>query len=361
MSKFEFVKEPGILLDAMFLLKLRFNGESAYSCFRGEIDHTEQDEKFYELMRAKTMDINEKLLPLFYCDTKNDGGTPLLAYMRANWETLMQEPDAMIDAFYALLEDWSELKTYIFLHYFPGSMSPVFNPEGMENVRTQILDAELPVDVKLYLLDFFLSSDSACPLVVREFQKAVGIALENWQQNKTRIEEKIRACNEKTMGTICQSMNIPPDWCSGIYYTYCCTLRKTIASALHGDNGILLYIGIHADRYIDSVRAEPPIDFYELGRCIYDETRLKILSMLRNREMYCAEIARELGLKNNSTIYHLNMLHSQKLLRKRTLGNKLLYRLNVDFLLTLDEYLRSIIEETSMLEHNLAKTDNKND
>ncbi len=361
MNKYEFVKEPGILLDAMFLLKLRFNGETAYSSFRGEVDHTEQEEKFYEFMRAKTADVSEKMLPLFYYIAGNDRGTPLLSFMRANWETLMQNPHSMIDSFCALLQDMTKLKEHVFLHYFPNTAIPEFNQEGMEDVRRLILESDFPVDVKLYLLDFFLSPESASAFIIHEFQKAVEIAQEAWRQNELKIENEIQNQEEKTMAAVCESMNITPEWCSKIYHTCCCVARKTISAQIYGDNIVLLYIGVRSDRFIESVRPETPIDFFQLGRCIYDETRLKILSMLRTQEMYCAEIARELGLKNNSTIYHLNMLANQHILKKRMVGNKLLYRINMVFFLALDEHLKNIIEEANILENDLEQATDRND
>jgi len=77
--------------------------------------------------------------------------------------------------------------------------------------------------------------------------------------------------------------------------------------------------------------------------------------MLRKGEMYCAEIARELGLKNNSTIYHLNMMHQQNILKTRSQGKKIFYSLNIKFFIFVNQYLREIIEEENIREDELEK------
>ena len=51
MINFVYTKEPGLLLDALFLLKLYFNGEEAYKEFRNDRYFEEQDIAYYEMMK----------------------------------------------------------------------------------------------------------------------------------------------------------------------------------------------------------------------------------------------------------------------------------------------------------------------
>lgn len=358
MANYEYVKEPGILLDALFLLKLRFNGEGAYSKFRGEPGFDEYEEKYCELVKSKVDNISDRLLPLCYYDADNGVKTPLVWYMRDNWQLLMKNPAEIIDRFMDLIRDMPKLKEYIFFHYFPQKAVPAF--KSMEYIRETILASEYPLDLKLYLLDFFIAPDGEASFIIEEFNKALNISLQACQENQITIDSTTLQSIGQNIDAFFEARNTDKKQYSNIFYTYCYITRKTISVESYGDNTIMAYFGINMDQSCFNIQRTAPIDFYEIGRCLYDETRLKILSMLRNREMYCAEIARELSLKNNSTIYHLNMMAKQNMLSSRTQGKKIFYSLNVSFLTQFNNYLKQIIEEESIRENELEKTTNRN-
>jgi len=358
LANYVYVKEPGILLDAIFLLKLRFNGESAYSKFRGQPGFDEYEEKYCELMKSKVADVSDRLLPLCYYDADNGVKMPLVWYMRDHWELLMKKPAEIIDRFIDLLQDMPRLKEYIFTHYFPERSVPAF--KSMEYIRETILASEYPTDLKLYLLDFFIASEKETAFIIGEFNKALEIVKQVWEENQLYLENNVFPFAEKNIDVYFDVRNVDKKQYGNIFYTYCYIVRKVISVEVYGDSIVMVYLGIKLDHqlYISSQMNESSLDFYELGRCLYDETRLKILSMLRNREMYCAEIARELGLKNNSTIYHLIMMYRQNILKTRTHGKKIYYRINAEFLKELTNYLKPIIEKESIYEKELEKTTN---
>ena len=55
-----------------------------------------------------------------------------------------------------------------------------------------------------------------------------------------------------------------------------------------------------------------------------------------------ADSMAELGLKNNSTLYHLNMMEKQKLLNLIVDGKKIYYQINCNYLNSLQKLLETM-------------------
>jgi DNA-binding transcriptional ArsR family regulator len=76
--------------------------------------------------------------------------------------------------------------------------------------------------------------------------------------------------------------------------------------------------------------ASPTHDLARLYKALGDETRLRILQMLAEREMYVQEIANRLGVTHVTTIHHLAQLRAAQLIRGVDRGNLKYYQLRRD-------------------------------
>ena len=74
----------------------------------------------------------------------------------------------------------------------------------------------------------------------------------------------------------------------------------------------------------------PTHDLARLFKALGDETRLRILQMLAEREMYVQEIANRLGVTHVTTIHHLALLRAAQLIRGIDRGNLKYYQLRLD-------------------------------
>ncbi|MEX2582948.1 MAG: metalloregulator ArsR/SmtB family transcription factor [Gemmatimonadota bacterium] len=74
---------------------------------------------------------------------------------------------------------------------------------------------------------------------------------------------------------------------------------------------------------------EPALDYLKL---LANETRLKLLGLLADRERSVGELAEILSLKEPTISHHLSKLSGAELVRMRADGTVHLYRLNVDTL-----------------------------
>ena len=76
--------------------------------------------------------------------------------------------------------------------------------------------------------------------------------------------------------------------------------------------------------------ASPTQELARLFKALGDETRLRILQMLAEREMYLQEIANRLGVTHVTTIHHLAQLRAAQLVRGVDRGNLKYYQLRRD-------------------------------
>lgn len=337
MIEYIYLKEPGILYDMMFLLKLRFNGEQAYIQFKGCSPTYNEDVKFYNLMINKTADIDDKLLPLFY----NNEITPLIAFMREVWDEI-SESDTLICNFYNILRDTDRLKKFVLKIYFPNISQDDTEEKNYTSIKDTIFKSDLPNDVKLYLLNFLLFCDSEIEFIITQLKKAQALVEESYQINISEIKRLKEHFADEQINNVCKMLMTDLKKFNIIYFTYCTIYISSISSQMHKDNWIAV-LGIKSEKMIYSYVPSFEIDLYELGRVLYEETRLKILNMLTEKEMYCAEIAKELGLKNNSTIYHLGMMAKINLLDTRAEGNRIIYIINKEYLNNLKDFIDKVI------------------
>ncbi len=347
MEKFVYVQGPGLLEDTLFLLKLYFNGEEALREYRKLPDFEEEELERYAAMRKKARSVSEKLLPYFYLGTQDD--TPLSAYVRANWHEFAADGANVISSFLDSLRNWPRLKSAMFRRYFPDIA--VAEPANLSHdlLRNVVVTSDLPDVLRMYLLDFFLSDESESLFLTEQLQQAVGICRAIREQGDESTQWYEPPVSEQQLVNVSRRLSIRPEEYSRIYYTQCHVDRRVISVVPYMDSHLLM-IGADAGRMLDAYCLTAEIDLYRLGQCLVDEKRIRILNMLRSRELYCAEIARLLGLRNNSTIYHLNMLSDCRLVKTRKRGNRVLYRLNLEQLDVISRYLRSVMQESAMVE-----------
>ena len=340
MSNCIYLREPGILHDMMFAMKLRFNGERAFAQSPDDSENT----KICRQVMEQLKDVSDKLLPLFYSSNDLQIRTGLLAYMRFFLEEFDYMHDGLIERFYESLYNTDRLKRFIYRNYIPGDCPEHMDFSEFARIREAVLNSDLPADVQLHMISFLFDGQNEIDLIIRELRKAQQICEDLHRLNGDRIHMLISRFNDEKITALGRMLMQDIRKYDPICHT-CCVLHACSAYGETRDGAYLVYLGIDGDEVIRDF-TEIEIDLYELGRILYDETRLKILDMLRKKPMYCAEIARELGLKNNSTLYHLNMTEKQKMLLLMHDGKKIYYLINANYLSSLRTYIDTAMGST---------------
>jgi len=331
LNNYIYLREPGILYDMMFALKLRFNGERAYLPFTENCPSRPEDTAFYQLIITKLETVSDKLLPFFYWNEFPKIYTAMLAYIRDYWDELHYTDADFIENFYDSLRDVPRLKKYLYENYVSDSCLEVIDITTFEHIRNNLYTCNIPDDVKLYLIDFLLYGENEIEFIISELRRVQALCEELYRINVHEVEELIAGFNDLRIDTLSRMHAVDISKYEVIYFSYCVIYRCSVYGECHQKDWLSV-LGIKAETFIRSFDSDVEIDLYELGRILYDETRLKILKLLVHKPMYCAEIAKKLGLKNNSTSYHLVMMETQKLIVNKKQGKKIIYSLNNNYL-----------------------------
>jgi len=340
-----YLNDPGIFHDMINALKLRFNGERVYIPLRGTSVAYMENEKFYSIIIDRLSHVSEKLLPLFYFDRDKNIKTAINTYIS---KYIALTEDGLFDTFYESLRDVNRLKQTVYQNYISAECPEVFDMTTLPLVKNHIFDADLPADMKMYLLNFLLFGESEIEKIIGEFQKAEAFAREI---HKIRSNEKAQLVsmygNNDVMEALNKKLVVDISSYEKVYFTFTVVFTDIIYCETYEKN-YLYIVGFSIAKNIDTENNEhfsPNVNLYELGRILYDETRLKILNMLSKEEMYCAQIAKRLGLKNNSTLYHLAMMEREGLLQQKATTKKIYYHINQHYLNQIKKQINSKLIE----------------
>jgi len=76
------------------------------------------------------------------------------------------------------------------------------------------------------------------------------------------------------------------------------------------------------------MNAETCCDLDDFLRAMADETRQRILALVRNGELSVSEIEERLPVTQPTISHHLSILHRANLVSRRRVGKQVLYRIN---------------------------------
>ena len=80
------------------------------------------------------------------------------------------------------------------------------------------------------------------------------------------------------------------------------------------------------------------VELADFFKVLGDTTRIKILSLLFERDMYVNEIANRLGISQSAISHQLRVLKQARLVRYRRMGREISYGLD-------DEHVREVFEK----------------
>jgi hypothetical protein len=122
-----------------------------------------------------------------------------------------------------------------------------------------------------------------------------------------------------------------------------CYVGPYVAYTHQADKLIIFYncrstpAGIPADAAaIENTALYPPL------KALADETRLQILALLRDRELYAQEIVDQLGISQPAVSRHLNLMATAGVLRIRRDGNAKYYAIDGETLARVADALRAL-------------------
>lgn len=108
---------------------------------------------------------------------------------------------------------------------------------------------------------------------------------------------------------------------------------------------------LHYGIYVDTIAAEKArlekagMQAVDKWRSLSDKSRIRILCLLKEREMFGQELTEALGLSNATISHHMNDLLTEDFVLLRKEGSKVLYRLNREKIAEAIEEMRLLLLE----------------
>ena len=338
MNNIVYLKEPGILYDMLFALKLRFNGERAYIPLRMSTLTQEEDERFYNKIINRLSNVSDNLLPLFYYDSENDVKTAMMSYI---YEHIDLTSDNLIEGFYESLRDVERLKRTVYRNYISEDCPATFDSSAACDIRKTILSSALPDNFKIYLYDFLLFAEDYIEDIITSFRKVEKVCREYHEKYEKEIPKYVEKFGEEQIKQLgeCHAKDISQH--KKIYLTYCAIF---VCAKMYCDyDSVWVSIfGVKAFQTLLQAEDEKSINLFELGKILFDKQRLKILDMLTQEDMYCAQIAHKLELQSNSTLYHLVMMEKEGLIasiKKPNYNRRVYYKINRNYINSIKKFL----------------------
>lgn len=101
-------------------------------------------------------------------------------------------------------------------------------------------------------------------------------------------------------------------------------LERLICSGLRPDNDLERYAQ-ELRRLVENIDAEQLTHKTRLLKALANETRLKMVHLLRNREMCVCELMVALNLTQPTASHHLNILENMRVIQNRKEGRWVFY------------------------------------
>lgn len=101
-------------------------------------------------------------------------------------------------------------------------------------------------------------------------------------------------------------------------------LERLICSGLRPDNDLERYTQ-ELRRLVENIDAEQLTHKTRLLKALANETRLKMVHLLRNREMCVCELMVALNLTQPTASHHLNILENMRVIQNRKEGRWVFY------------------------------------
>lgn len=96
------------------------------------------------------------------------------------------------------------------------------------------------------------------------------------------------------------------------------------------------------------------MDLIQLMKALADETRMRILNILKDEELCVCEIEAVLDITQSNTSRHLNRLTNAKILDNYKVGNYVYYKIDKDVIKKYP-FIKEIIEEHTMKDDTYQK------
>ena len=338
MNKIQLLKEPGYIYDLNFIFCLKFNAnlyikelpddedkESTIKYFNDILNHFSNiPDDLYIFFH--TIETGRAFLPTFYFNPYNNQFTTTY-----NFKYLQEE-----------LSNHNKLIRNLIKFYFDE-----FDNEAVEQCASSLNQIFLAVKNSKYseeeknkLYEFFIDPTRYIQLLQYELMHKEFVLSEYYKDNYQKIIDLYNQTTFESLHKLLKDFrNVNVEDGSEIIYVSYCLLNKFCVSVWFIENGFLPLLGceyMSVLGHVEDINRAP--ELYGLGTALCEESRVKILNFLIEREeITCKDLEKEFSFSGSTAYHHINIMAKSGLVKTRNEGKTVLYSLN-------SRYIKKIID-----------------
>ena len=329
MAQIRLLKEPGYIYDLLFIFILKFNTKLCIEDL-GNDDKLSENIKYFNDLLEQFPDIPEELYVFFH--TLENGR----CFMTTQYFRPYKEQFTTTFNFKFLQNELTDkdrlIRKLIRFYFYELSDEAV---EECMNSRTAIFlrikDSKYSEEEKNRLYEFFIAPDSCVQTLHFELMAKEFMLSQYYEKNYEKI---LNVYNQTTFEVLSENLKgidnldfIERDK-QELYVSYC-LLRKYCLHFFGVEEGVVYILGYDYLSIIDFVQNRKSLSILDLGNAICEESRVKILDLLLNREeVTCKDLEKIFSFSGSTAYHHITMMLKFGLVKTRNEGKTILYSLN---------------------------------
>ncbi len=330
MSQIRLLKEPGYIYDLIYIFYLRFNTKLCISTLDNNEKQAETIKYFNDLL-DQFSDIPEDLFVFFHAP--ENGRCFITTYYFNPYKELFTTTFDF-KFFQKELSDRERLIRNLLRFYFCD-----FSEEKLEQCINSKLElfsciknSKYSGDEKSKLYEFFIDPEPYIQMLQYELMAKELMLSQYYEKNYQKILE---VYNQTTFEMLSEQINGLKDLSfikenNQKLYTSFCLLRKFCINFFGIQDGVLYLLGYDYLSILDFVKGNNKNpNLQEFGNALCEESRVKILQLLLEREeVTCKDLEKIFSFSGSTAYHHITMMTKIGLVKTRNEGKTILYSLN---------------------------------
>lgn len=336
MNRIQLLKEPGYIYDLNFIFCLKFNTQLYIDPLPNDNMKEENVKHFKDILNRfddipndlyiffHAIETGRAFLPSFYFNPyKNQFATTY------NFKYLQEE-----------LSNHNKLIRNLIKFYFHDFDNDAVEQcaSSLNQVFSAIKNSDYSEEEKNKLYEFFIDPSRYIQLLQYELMQKEFMLSEYYKDNYQKI---IDLYNQTTCELLCEQLSGIKDLTflenePNVYVSYC-LLNKFCINHFPIVEGFLSLLGsqyVNMISFVKDQNKEP--DLCGLGTALCEESRIKILKFLLEREeITCKDLEKEFSFSGSTAYHHITIMTKAGLVKTRNDGKTILYSLNEKYIINI--------------------------
>jgi len=344
MNKIQLLKEPGYIYDLNFIFCLRFNTQLYIDALPSDNKKEENVKSFMEILN-RFQDIPDDLYVFFHAIETGRAFLPTFYFnpYKDNFPTVYN-----FKYFLKEVSDRDKLVRNVIRFYFCDLDDDAVEQcaSSLNEIFSHIKNSEYSDEEKNKLYEFFIDPSRYLQLLQYELmQKEIMLS----DYYKDHFQKIIDLYNRTTFESLylhlkdLRALVIDKD--ADILYVSYCLLNKFCVSVWFLEDGFLPLLGCEYMSILGYTKDTcMESELYGFGTALCEESRIKILNYLIEREeVTCKDLEKKFSFSGSTAYHHINIMTKAGLVKTRNEGKTVLYSLNKKYISNVISVLNKIL------------------